>query len=319
MNRDNLNHERIRGRAMNKRKLTAYLVLILVVIFWGVSFVSIKVVLQTMSPVVLAFVRYFIASVILVVVMLIKGRERINPKDYPRLIVSGIFAITLYFYFENNGILTVSANSASIIVAALPIAAIISDRIFYKTKISKVVMASILCSIFGIWLVIGNDVISGSLTGYMFMFGSIIAWCGYLIFTKPLFKKYSNLTITTYQAVFGTVGFIPLLPFENINLSMMNGNTLLNLLFLAILCSAFGNFGYNFAFKELDVSISTLFLNLCPVATFIFSFIVLGETLTLSQVVGAVIIIGAVYIATKPTKVVIEDYNGQQEFQQENI
>lgn len=291
---------------MNKRKVTAYLVLILVVIFWGVSFVSIKVVLQTMSPVAMAFVRYLIASVVLVGAMLIKGREKINPKDYPRIIISGIFAITLYFYFENNGILRVSANSASIIVAALPIAAIIADRIFYKTKISKVIMASIICSIFGIWLVIGNDVISGSILGYLFMLGSVIAWCGYLIVTKPLFSKYSNLTITTYQAVFGTIAFIPLLPFENINLSMMDANTLLNLLFLAILCSAFGNFGYNFAFKELDVSISTLFLNLCPVATFIFSFIVLGETLTLTQVAGAVIIIGAVYIATKPTKVVLE-------------
>ena len=199
-----------------------------------------------------------------------------------------------------------SANSASIIVATLPIAAIIADKIFYKTKISRLSIISIVVSIFGIYLVIGKDVISGSLSGYLYMLGSVIAWCGYLIITKPLFKKYSNITITTYQSIFGTLAFIPLLPFETINFEMINGNIILNLLFLALICSSFGNFGYNFALKELDVSISTLFLNLCPVVTFVFSFFMLGETLRFSQIVGSIIIIVAVYIATKPPKVQLE-------------
>lgn len=291
---------------MKRKELLAYIILIAVIVFWGLSFVSIKIVLRAMTPVVMAFIRFATASIVLGGIMLWKGREKINKKDYLRLIISGIFSITLYFFCENNGILRVSANSASIIVASLPIAAIIADKIFYKTKISKVTIVSILVSIFGIYLVIGNSVISGSALGYLFMFGSVLAWCGYLIVTKPLFSKYSNLTITTYQAIFGTIAFIPLLPFETINLSMVNGNIIINMLFLAILCSSFGNFGYNFAYKELDISISTLFLNLCPVVTFIFSFFVLGETLSIPQVIGSIIIIGAVYIATKPTKVTVD-------------
>lgn len=289
---------------MNKKKLLAYIILIAVVIFWGLSFVSIKVALQAMSPVIMAFIRFAIASMILVVLMLLKGREKINKKDYTRLAISGLFAITLYFFCENNGILRVSANSASIIVASMPIAAIIADKIFYKTKISKVIVISILVSMFGIYLVIGNDIISGSALGYLFMLGSVISWCGYLIVTKPLFTKYSNLTITTYQSVFGTLAFMPLLPFETINFALIDGNIILNMMFLAVLCSSFGNFGYNFAYKELDVSISTLFLNLCPVVTFIFSFFVLGETLSIPQVIGSIIIIVSVYIATKPTQVI---------------
>lgn len=288
---------------MNRIKTTAYIVLILVVIFWGLSFVSIKVILQSMSPVILAFVRYLITSIVLVTAMIWKGKEKINSNDYIPLIASGIFSITLYFYLENNGILRVSANSASLIVASLPMAAIIADKIFYKTKIRKITFISIIFSILGIFLVIGKDVISGSIIGYLFMLGSVLSWCGYLIVTKPLFNKYSNLTITTYQAIFGTIAFIPLLPFETINFSLINSNVILNLLFLSIVCSTLGNLGYNFAFKELDVSISALFLNLCPVSTFVFSFIVLGETLTLIQVIGAIIIIGSVYVATKPVKV----------------
>lgn len=291
---------------MSTKKTLAYITLIGVVVAWGVSFVSIKVVLDAFSPVAMAFVRFLIATIALIIVKQFTDKEKVNRKDYGRLAISGIFAITLYFFFENNGILRVSANSASIIVATLPIAAIIADKIFYKTRISKVSIISIVVSMFGIYLVIGKDVISGSLSGYLYMLGSVIAWCGYLIITKPLFKKYSNITITTYQSIFGTLAFIPLLPFETINFQMINGNIVLNLLFLALICSSFGNFGYNFAFKELDVSIATLFLNLCPVVTFIFSFFILGETLRFTQIIGSIIIIGAVYIATKPPKVQME-------------
>jgi len=291
---------------MNTKKTLAYITLISVVVAWGISFVSIKIVLEAFSPVAMAFTRFFIATIALIIVKQFTNKERVNKEDYGRLAISGFFAITLYFFFENNGILRVSANSASIIVATLPIAAIIADKIFYKTKISRLSIISIAVSIFGIYLVIGKDVISGSLSGYLYMLGSVIAWCGYLIITKPLFKKYSNITITTYQSIFGTLAFIPLLPFETINFEMINGNIILNLLFLALICSSFGNFGYNFALKELDVGISTLFLNLCPVVTFVFSFFMLGETLRFSQIVGSIIIIIAVYIATKPPKVQLE-------------
>lgn len=290
----------------DKKKLLAYILLTGVIITWGISFVSIKIVLQVFSPIAMAFYRFLIATMVLIIIKRFSNKEKVEKQDLLRMAISGIFSITLYFIFENNGILRVSANSASIIVATLPIAALISDKIFYKTKISKINIISIIASIFGIYLVIGKDVLSGSLLGYLFMAGSIVAWCGYLVVTKPLFKKYSNITITTYQAIFGTLAFIPFLPFETVNYGGINLSIVINMLFLALICSSFGNFGYNYAYKELGVAVSTLFMNLCPVVTFIFSFLILGETLSLIQVIGSGIIILSVYIATKPPKVVEE-------------
>lgn len=290
----------------DRKKLLAYILLTGVIITWGISFVSIKIVLKVFSPIAMAFYRFLIATTVLIIIKRVTNKEKVEKHDMLRMAISGIFSITLYFIFENNGILRVSANSASIIIATLPIAALISDKIFYKTKISRINIISIIASIFGIYLVIGKDVLSGSLLGYLFMAGSIIVWCGYLVFTKPLFKKYSNITITTYQAIFGTLTFIPFLPFETVNYGGINLSIIINMLFLALICSSFGNFGYNYAYKELGVAVSTLFMNLCPVVTFIFSFLILGETLSLIQVIGSIIIIFSVYIATKPPKVVEE-------------
>jgi len=134
------------------------------------------------------------------------------------------------------------------------------------------------------------------------MFGSIAAWSLYMIFTKPLFEKYSNITITTYQAIFGTLAFIPLMPFESIKFNMINSTIIINLIFLAILCSTMANFAYTYSMKELGIGITSLSLNLIPVVTFLFSFLILKERLNLLQVFGALLIIYSVYMLTKPQK-----------------
>lgn len=287
---------------MEKKKTMAYILLIGTIIVWGISFVSMKIVLEVFSPVSLAFVRFVIATAILIVVKMKTSKERVKREDMKLMAFTGFLAITLYFWCENNGVMRISANSSSIIIATLPVGALIADSIAYKNKITFKSILSILLSIVGVYFVIGNDSISGSALGYVFMFGSVTAWCLYMIFTKPLFKKYSNITITTYQAIFGTIAFIPFMPFETIKYEMINSTVIINLLFLAVICSSVANFAYTFAMKELDVAITSLSMNLIPVVTFLFSFIILGESLTLFQVFGAAIIIYSVYMITKPEK-----------------
>lgn len=287
---------------MERKKTLAYIFLIGTIIVWGISFVSMKLVLEVFSPVALAFVRFVIATSILVVIMLKTSKEKVEKKDLKLMALSGFLGITLYFWCENNGVMRISANSSSIIVATLPVGTLIAEAIAYKTKITMKSVMSILLSFIGVYFVIGNDKLSGSTLGYIFMFGSIAAWSLYMIFTKPLFEKYSNITITTYQAIFGTLAFIPLMPFETIKFEMINGTIIINLLFLAILCSTMANFAYTYSMKELGIGITSLSLNLIPVVTFLFSFLILKESLNLLQVFGALLIIYSVYMLTKPQK-----------------
>lgn len=295
---------------MDKTKTTAYLALIGTIMFWGVSFISMKIVLEAFSPVAFAVVRFIIATSILIVVKMKTNKEKVKKEDLKLMALTGFFATTLYFWCENNGVMRISANTSAIIVATLPIGALISDAIAYKSKISLRSIRSIILSIIGVYFVIGNDAISGTALGYIFMFGSVVSWCLYMVFTKPLFNKYSDITITTYQAIFGTLGLFPFLLFEKgeaIRFNMINGTIIFNLLFLAIICSSAANFAYTFSMKELGVEITSLFMNLLPVVTFIFSFIVLGEKLTIMQLFGAIIIIYSVYVVTKPQKVSVDN------------
>jgi drug/metabolite transporter (DMT)-like permease len=292
---------------MGKTRTLAYIALIGTVIVWGISFISMKILLEVFSPVALAFVRYIIATTILIIAKVKTTKEKVKKEDLKLLALTGLLCTTLYFWCENNGVMRISANSSSIIIATLPIGALIADAIAYKNKISLKSMISIIISIIGVYFVVGNDTISGSTLGYVFMFGSVAAWSLYMTFTKPLFKKYSDITITTYQAAFGTLGFLPFMPFETIKFSMIDGTIILNLLFLAVLCSSVANFAYTFSLKELGVEINSLFMNLIPVVTFLFSFLILGEELNFLQLFGAALIIYSVYVISKPQNNIVEE------------
>lgn len=292
---------------MGKTKTLAYIALIGTIIVWGISFISMKILLEVFSPVALAFVRYMIATTILIIAKVKTTKEKVKKEDLKLLAITGLLCTTMYFWCENNGVMRISANSASIIIATLPIGALIADSIAYKNKITLKSIISIIISIIGVYFVVGNDTISGSALGYLFMFGSITAWSLYMTFTKPLFKKYSDITITTYQAIFGTLGFIPFMPFETIKFHMIDGTIIFNLLFLAVICSSVANFAYTFSLKELGVEIASLFMNLMPVVTFLFSFLILGEELNFLQLFGASLIIYSVYVISKPQKNIQEE------------
>jgi drug/metabolite transporter (DMT)-like permease len=284
---------------MDKKKIISVVFLLITVLAWGISFLSIKISLTVFPPVSLAFYRFLIAGGIQFLLIKMLGiNEKIDKKDLPLLIVAGLTGITIYYILENNGLMRISANDASIIVAMLPVFTAIIEKFILRKKLSLITVLGIALSILGVFLVIGAKLEGGSLIGYLLMFLSAISFAIYLIITKPLFQKYSDITIAFYQSIIGCIGFIPFLFFEEVKWELMDLNILINFLFLAIICSAVANYIYLYALNNTSVSVSAIFLNLVPVVTFISSFIIYDEKLSGIQLFGALIVIASVTMVT---------------------
>ncbi|MBC7196230.1 MAG: EamA family transporter [Deferribacterales bacterium] len=284
---------------MNSKKIISIIFLLITVLAWGISFISIKISLVAFPPASLAFYRFFIAGIIQYLMMKrLKISEKIDKKDLPLLIIAGLTGITLYYILENNGLMRISANDASVIVAMLPVITVIIERFILKKKINIISMLGIILSIIGVFLVIGAKLEGGSIVGYSLMFLSSISFAVYLIITKPLFEKYSDITIAFYQSLIGCIGFIPFIIFEEVRWDLVNTNILLNFLFLAIICSAVANYIYLYALNNTSVSVTAIFLNLVPVVTFIFSYLLYDERLSPIQLIGAIIVIISVTMVT---------------------
>ena len=281
----------------DNQKVLALMLLLFTCVAWGGSYVSIQICLGAMGPVYLPFFRYLLSAVLLFVVLKAKGTSlKLEKSDWMKVTLTALFSITVYFYFENSAIKQIGANEAAILVAMLPVVALIGNRIFLKQKLLPRNIISAVISIVGIYFVIGGVQFGENKVGYFYVFLSNLSWSAYLINTKPLLKKYDGLVLTFYQCLIGSLAFLPALPTDYFYFDKIDIGIILHFLFLALVCSAVCTVCYTFAIKHCGVGISALCLNFIPVATFLFSFLILREVMRPIQMVGAFIAISGLLL-----------------------
>jgi drug/metabolite transporter (DMT)-like permease len=294
--------------AADPRRKTAVLANIVCVLFWGFSFISIKVAVAVFPPMTLGAIRFAIAIVILFIMYHFTSKEKLKVQDIPYLAGSGLAGVTFYFFCENNGVALVTASEASIIVAAIPVLTMACEWFTAKLRQTGVPRLGwrrwlgAFISVTGVVMVAKvSFTLSGSIAGYVYMGGAALCWVAYGFLTKPLFdRKRSRLYIVFWQNFFGFLGFLPFTIPEYGSWAVPDAPVLFHVLFLATCCSALGYWLYAHALEALGVSVSSVFINLIPVVTVVAGFFILEDRLTLFQWLGAALVLCGVYLTAVP-------------------
>ena len=302
------------------RRKSAVLANLICVLFWGFSFISIKVAVSVFPPMTLGTVRFAIAIVLLFVMYRLsperarqeKGLKQVK-EDLPLLICSGLAGVTFYFFGENNGVARVTASEASIITAAIPVLTITADWI--AGKVSAGTSARLgarhwlgaLISMTGVALVVGVSFsLSGSITGYLYMGGAALCWVAYGLLTRPLFARgRPRIYVVFWQNVIGFLGFLPFAALERAHWVMPPLSVIFHVLFLAICCSAMCYSLYAYSLEVLGISVSAVFLNLVPVVTVVAGFFIMGDRLAPLQWAGAALVVSGVYLTVLPERTAV--------------
>jgi len=300
-----MQEETIKGRSIfdffTREQIIANLLMIVVILLWGISFISIKIAVTEIPPITMAFIRFAIASLLLMIILRrVEPRTKVDKRDIPLLSLGGILGITLYFYFENSGVKLSTATNASLIVTVIPIIAILLDVLFFRSKISILKFVGVSIAIVGTYLsVTANgemDFSSGDFKGNLFMLGAMLSWALYTLVNKNLQLKYSGIFLTTYQTVIGTVCLAPLSMLEYEQWKLFSLTSFWHVLFLAICCSVVCYLLYLYVLKHLDVTITTLYLNLVPVVGVVSGYLVLNERVLPIQILGGFITVLAILV-----------------------
>src|SRR5208337_352111 len=164
------------------------------VLFWGLSFVSSKTILNSgVPPMTMVCIRFVIAAVILnLFLRRFDPSARLRRKDLLPLALSGLFGVTIYFFFESRGIKLTSASHASLIIAVIPVVTVLAEAIFFRTRISVPTGLGIALSVLGVAAVVyrpGEAPGAGSLLGDLCMFGACLSWVVYIILSKNLHQR----------------------------------------------------------------------------------------------------------------------------------
>ncbi|MCA1553201.1 MAG: EamA family transporter, partial [Chloroflexi bacterium] len=176
------------------------------------------------------------------------------------------------------------------------------DRLSWKS------WAGILLSFAGLYLIINNSFTSNTLSlgsqtivGDLLMLGGAISWALYTLLSKPLLTEYSSLTYTTWSMAAGAP-LILLLGVPDLlttNFAAVQPLVWIILFFSALFAISIGYLIWNNGVHHLGQSRTAVYSNIIPVVAFILSVFLLGETVTLAKLVGAVVVLIGVTITRK--------------------
>lgn len=273
------------------KALLPYLKAIVAMMCWSVTFVWIKVALQTYRPYEITFLRLVLASALLFLVMWIgKKSEKIKKKDYLHLLLVSFCEPFMYFVGEANGMQYVSPTLGSLVISTIPIFAAVGAWIILRERISALLLIGLLISCSGVAVMsLGSGDLSANAKGILFLLIAVFAGCFYGITVRNLTLRYSALTIVAWQSLFGMLYFLPLFIIQDGKHFISVHHSAEGLITIAAM-SLFASVGAFMLFtgviRDLGVAKSNVFTNLIPVFTVALAYLILGDTLNLLETIG---------------------------------
>ncbi|MCP3663382.1 MAG: DMT family transporter, partial [Gammaproteobacteria bacterium] len=269
-------------------------------IFWGGTFVAGKLLSHEIDPYSAAFLRFLLASLLLMPMVYLKER-RFPPITWRQFIavvllgLTGIFAYNVFFF---SGLKTVEAGRAALIIAANPVLIALLSWLFFGESITLRKGAGILISVAGAMVVIAKGdmvrLLAGSVgTGELFLMGCVVSWVSYTIIGKRVLVAMTPLTAVAYSCVVGAVAlFLPALK-QGLGAAVMHLDfqMWLNLLYLSVLGTVLGFVWFYRGVKEIGPARAGQFINIVPISGVFFGMLFLDEQLTLSLLIGGVLIL----------------------------
>jgi len=284
-----------------------HLVAFLVVAVWGTTFISTKLlIVHGLSPAQIFTIRFIIAYVLLL--MFDHKRFRSDTwRDELLFVALGISGGSLYFLAENAALSYTNATNVSIIVCSCPLFAAIMLGIFYKSeRLNTAACVGSLMALAGMAIVVlnGHFVLHLSPQGDALAFIACLCWAVYSLLMKPVGNRYTSFYITRKVFFYGliTIGIYFVLrpselhlPVEVLREPVAWGN----LLYLGCIASMLCYLVWTWVMKKLGAVRATNWVYFNPITTMISAWIVLDERITPFFLIGAMLILLGLYVASK--------------------
>lgn len=281
----------------------AVITIVLVMLIWGSSFTVTKIVVNQLPPAWFAFLRFVVASLILLVIYFSKKKPPGQKPPISMLVWMGLSGVTFYYLFFNLSMRYTSAATGALLQGFIPVIIAVMAAIFLKEKISPRQRAGILISVLGVAIVgfvaaPAEAAAARPLLGNALMMVCILSWCVYTILSKKTAGA-DPMLVTTWVTVTGTLFLIPAVLVEAaghpLPLPSFQGWT--GIFYLGAFASALCYFWYNNALQHLSAAQVGNFLNLDPVAGAGIAVIALHEKISPLQTGGCLLVVAGVWLS----------------------
>ena len=284
-------------KRLNQGKLSnsGVMALTMAVVLWGSAPVGIRAGLVGYAPIQLSLLRFAIASILLAVYVAFTGIRVPQRRDIPSLVLASIMGITFYNTILNYGLTTVSAATASFMIAATPIWTALLAMVLLGERLTLTGWSGVLLSFAGIGLITdqGGRGLHFS-PGALYILLGTFAYAGYQVLQKRLLARYNAIEFTCYSCWLGTLFMIPLGRGLVAATHSAPIAATLAVVYLGIFPAAIANVGWSYALSFIPASRMSSFLYIMPVVTLAIGWLWLREVPPVLSVVGGALALAGV-------------------------
>ncbi len=295
---------------MNHR-FTAYFLLLIVSIIWGVAGPVIKFTLGSFPPIIFLTYRFALASALGATLWAIRPPKfRADANTIPHIILHSVLAVPLGLGLLFFGFDKTSSLSGTVISATGPIMIAIAGMLILKEHITKPERIGILLALLGTFIVSVGPMLGGnghaiiSFEGNLLIIASLTADAIATVIAKvSLRDRVPAIALTNISFMIGFICFLPFLlasySFNEIIIAITSApfSAHLGVFYMAFISGTLAYTLQKIAMKTIEVGEVAVFNYLFPLWAAPLALWWLGEKITLPFVIGAAVIATGVVIA----------------------
>ncbi len=286
-------------------KIRIYSLLLIVMMFWGLNLVALKLLVTYFSPLPMTGIRIFLAGISVLIILAFFKRLRMpSLSEWKWIGLASLLGVVLHHLLLSIGLAKTSAINGGVILGFSPLITAILALLFGFNRFNPLSFFGFLLGTFGVTLAVmnGSDMNTSFSTGDFMVFVSIVSQAMSFLVIRKVSAKFDSMLLTGYMLLVGSFALLAMgLIFEPTKfLEFMHApfNMYALLFGSAILATAIGHMIYNFAISQIGAAETAIFGNFNTIFGILGTTLILKEQITSIQILGCIAIIIGVLFGT---------------------
>lgn len=291
----------------------ADLVLLAANAVFGTSYVAVRLAVDDLGPITLAFVRLLLGWALVALVAL-PGRStrplRIARVDRWALFWMGVVGFTLAMATSHWGLLWSTATNGALLLAVEPVTMVALSPLVLGERLTRREGWGTVLAVAGATVVVVNGIPGITLAlmphwrGDLLLLLSGVCYAAYSLIGRAVLARHSSLTVTAWSLFWGVVTTVPLAAAEWLAgrgpvfgpVGVVGG------LYLGIVMTGLGYLVWNWALERVTAARAAIFLNVQPLVGALLGIAWLGEPATVFTAAGGALILVGLWLALSGAK-----------------
>ena len=286
---------------MNRRETTAYAIVALALAgsLWGLTVPLSKVGMEWLGAGWLAVARFAIAAPLLAII----ARRHLRGAMTPRVALAGAIGYGVVIVLQNSGIERTSVTHASLIVGAVPVLVAVIAVLFGRSTAVASTWAGSLVALAGVGLVAGGGGAGTSITGDLFVLGSVSMSAAFIVIQPSLLRGRDAGAVTAIQLAAGGLAALPFAALtEGMPAAPASATPIVAVLALALTGTALAFWLFAWAQSHVPAEVAGAFVNLEPLVGAATGAVVFQDAVGTPQLLGAAAIVIGIGLGALPRK-----------------